>query len=186
LVRESVHFIIYIVPIDRNSLPKDPEILQQMLVDLTSQLDKTQRLLAQLLAAKSGTRSEQLSADQLRLFAQELSAELSDAATEAETDFTQDDDLPPGSGSGIGDENHRRPRGRRPLPAHLKRERIEHDLTEEEKHCASSNQDLRPIGEESSERYYDYIPAQLLVIEDICKKYACACTVKTDEAATAD
>jgi hypothetical protein len=39
------------VPVDRNSLPKDPEILQQMLVDLTSQLDKTQRLLAQLLAA---------------------------------------------------------------------------------------------------------------------------------------
>ena len=43
-----------------------------MLVDLTKQLDKTQRLLSQLLAAKGGTRSEQLSADQLRLFAQEL------------------------------------------------------------------------------------------------------------------
>jgi hypothetical protein len=52
------------VPVDRNSLLKDPGILQQMLVDLTTQLDKTQRLLAQLLAAKSGTRSEQLSADQ--------------------------------------------------------------------------------------------------------------------------
>jgi len=34
------------------------------------------------------------------------------------------------------------------------------------------------IGQESSERY-EYIPAQLLVIEDVCKKYACACTVKT-------
>ena len=74
------------MPVDRNSLPKDPVILQQMLVDLTAQLDKTQRLLAQLLAAKSGTRSEQLSADQLRLFAQELGAELPQAATEAETD----------------------------------------------------------------------------------------------------
>jgi transposase len=166
------------VPVDRNSLPKDPEILQQMLVDLTSQLDKTQRLLAQLLATKSGTRSEQLSADQLRLFAQELSAELSNAATEAETDSTQDDDLPPGSGSGSGDENQSRPRGRRPLPAHLKRERIEHDLRDEEKHCACCNQDLRPIGEETSERY-EYIPAQMLVIENVCKKYACACSVKT-------
>jgi hypothetical protein len=38
LVRESIRFIISIVPIDRNSLPKDPEILQQMLVDLTAQL----------------------------------------------------------------------------------------------------------------------------------------------------
>ena len=36
----------------------------------------------------------------------------------------------------------------------------------------------RPIGEETSERY-EYLPAQLLVIEDVCKKYACACTVKT-------
>jgi hypothetical protein len=43
-----------------------------MLVVLTTQLDKTERLLTQLLAAKSGTRSEQLSADRLRLFAQEL------------------------------------------------------------------------------------------------------------------
>lgn len=131
----GVSFIISLVPVDRNSLPKDPEILQQMLVDLTSQLDKTQRLLTQLLAAKSGTRSEQLSADQLRLFTQELGAELHNAAPEAEKDSTLDDDLPPGSGSGNGngDENPARPRGRRSLPAHLKRERIEHDLREEQK-----------------------------------------------------
>jgi hypothetical protein len=38
-------------------------------------------------------------------------------------------------------------------------------------------QDLRPLGEETSERY-ECVPAQLTVIEDICKKYACACTVK--------
>ena len=175
MVGESIRFIISIVPVDPESLPHDPAILKQMLVDLTSQLDKTQRLLSQLLAAKSGTRSEQLSADQLRLFAQELGAELPQA-TEAEKDSKNDDDLPPGSGS--GDENQARPRGRRALPAHLKRERIEHDLTEDEKHCASCHQDLRPMGEESSERY-EYVPAQLLVIEDVCKKYACACSVKT-------
>jgi hypothetical protein len=87
-------------------------------------------LLAQLLAAKSGTRSEQLSADQLRLFTQELPQ----AATEAEKDSKNDDDFPPRS----GDEEQGRPRGRRSLPADLKRERIEHDLTEEEKHCAPS------------------------------------------------
>ena len=74
MVNYRISLILHLVPIDRNSLPKDPEILQLMLIDLTQQLDKTQRLLRQLLAAKSGTRSEQLSADQLRLFAQELSA----------------------------------------------------------------------------------------------------------------
>ena len=56
------------------------------------------------------------------------------------------------------------------MPSHLKRERIEHDLTAEEKHCDSCDEDLRPIGEETSERY-EYIPAQMLVIEDVCKKY---------------
>ncbi|HEY3455752.1 MAG TPA: hypothetical protein VGK64_14190 [Bryobacteraceae bacterium] len=40
------------MPIDPKSLPNDPEILQQMLVDVTTQLDKTQRLLRQLLAAR--------------------------------------------------------------------------------------------------------------------------------------
>jgi transposase len=34
------------------------------------------------------------------------------------------------------------------------------------------------LGEETSERY-EYIPAQVLVIEDVCKKYACQCTIKT-------
>jgi transposase len=167
------------VPVDRNSLPKDPEILQQMLVDLTAQLDKTQRLLRQLLSAKSGAHSEQLSADQLRLFTQELAQDLegSKPATETQKD---EDDVPPGpaASGGSEDQSESRPRGRRPLSSELKRERIEHDLAEAEKHCASCHQDLRPIGEETSERY-EYVPAQLRVIEDVCKKYACACTVKT-------
>ncbi len=66
MVNHRISLILHLVPIDRNSLPKDPEILQQMLIDLTQQLDKTQRLLRQLLAAKSGTRSEQLSAEIFR------------------------------------------------------------------------------------------------------------------------
>src|SRR5687767_1747947 len=96
-----------------------------MLVDLTTQLDKTQRLLRQLLEARSGTRSEQLSADQLRLFAQEINAP--DAAIETD----KDDNLPSGSASSSGeDKDESRPRGRRVLPPQLKRQRIEHDLTE--------------------------------------------------------
>jgi len=156
---------------DRNSLPKDPAILQQMLIDLTAQLDKTQRLLRQLLAAKSGGRSEQLSADQLRLFAQQLGPEF---AVEVEAEDS-DDDPPPAASD---DRQKSQPRGRRPLPPHLKRERMVHDLAQEEKHCVHCHEQLRHIGEELSERY-EYIPAQLLVIEDACQKYACSCTVRT-------
>src|SRR5918911_4918685 len=60
----------------------------------------------------------------------------------------------------------------------LTRFSLVHDLAEAEKHCTHCQKDLRPIGEESSERY-EYIPAQLKVVEDVCKKYACDCTVKT-------
>ena len=146
-----------------------------MLVDVTAQLDKTQQLLRQLLAAKTGTRSEQLSADQLQLFAQELGVEFPSASTDSEQEKDSDD--PPAAG-GTGDRQDSKRRGRQRLPSHLKRQRIEHDLTPEEKHCAACDQDLRHIGEEVSERY-EYIPAQMLVIEDACQKYACACTVKT-------
>ena len=138
------------MPVDPNSLPEDPEILKRMLVDLTQQLDKTQRLLQHLLAARSGTRSEQLSADQLRLFAQHLGTEVPKAA-EAEQQKDSDQEPPPPSLGGEGKPS--KPRGRQRLPSHLKRERVIHDLAEQEKHCAACHQDLRHIGEQVSERY---------------------------------
>jgi transposase len=60
----------------------------------------------------------------------------------------------------------------------LKRERIVHDLAESKKHCAGCGKDLRLIAEETSERY-EYIPASMKVIQDVCLKYACDCTVRT-------
>jgi transposase len=163
------------VPIDPNSLPEDAAVLKQMLVDVTVQLEKTQKLLRQLLAARTGVRSEQLSADQLRLFAQELGVDAA-GVSEADRDDDDSDSDPPASvneHAGAG-----KPRGRRPLPSHLKRERVVHDLSEADKHCGDCHQELRHIGEEVSERY-EYIAAQLLVVEDACQKYACSCTVKT-------
>ena len=67
-----------------------------MLVDVTAQLDKTQRLLRQLMAAKTSTRSEQLSADQLRLFAQELGLDAPPHV--AKPDKENDPEDPPASG----------------------------------------------------------------------------------------
>lgn len=150
-------------------------MLKQMLVDVTVQLEKTQKLLRQLLAARTGVRSEQLSADQLRLFAQELGVDAA-GVSEADRDDDDSDSDPPASvneHAGAG-----KPRGRRRLPSHLKRERVVHDLSEADKHCGDCHQELRHIGEEVSERY-EYIAAQLLVVEDACQKYACSCTVKT-------
>jgi len=76
------------------------------------------------------------------------------------------------------DKSNQKRGGRQPLARHLVRERIVHDLAESEKHCDGCGKDLRLIAEDTSERY-EYIPAQMLVVEDACQKYACACTVKT-------
>ena len=158
------------MPVDPKTLPQDAETLQKIVVDLTAQLDRHERLLRQLLEAKTGRKSEQLSREQLTLFAQEAGTEL------PQPDDDDNDDPPAKSEAGNGSNSS--PRGRKKLPPHLKRERLEHDLANEEKHCADCDQDLRRIGEEVSERY-EYLPAQMKVIEDVCFKYACACRVCT-------
>jgi len=158
------------LPVDPKTLPEDAETLKKIVVDVTAQLDRTERLLRQLLQAKTGRKSEQLSREQLALFAAELGMSLPQAGESDDHEEEPPANAPAG-GSG-------KPRGRKALPRHLKRERIEHDLPETEKHCPDCDQDLRRIGEEISERY-EYIPAQMQVIEDACFTYACACTVKT-------
>jgi transposase len=172
------------VAIDLEHLPEDPKILQKMVQDLTAQLDResTERLkietiLRELLEARRNRKSEQLSADQLALFAaiwedrQKTETEKSAAPKDQDNDPKPESDSSPQKKQKNGG-------GRQPLSPHLKRERIVHDLAATDKHCAVCAQDLRPIGEESSERY-EYIPAQVIVVEDVCKKYACEGTVKT-------
>src|SRR4029077_20862351 len=132
-----------------------------MVLDLMAQLDrecternKIELLLRELLDARRNRKSEQLSADQLALFAAAWEARQSEAEAAAKPDGSDDNDAAPGAGEPAP---KKRTGGRQPLPRHLKRERIVHDLADAEKHCAVCQQDLRPIGEESSERY-EYIP----------------------------
>jgi transposase len=169
------------VPIDPNSLPQDAAALRKIVLDLAAQLDRSfaeqhkyQSLLRELLEAQRNRKSEQLSKDQLNLFEALWKAATAEADKTEEDDFDED---PPSSHKPEGKPSHK-PRGRRPLARHLLRERIVHDLAESEKHCEACGEDLRMIAEETSERY-EYIPASLKVIQDVCLKYACECTVKT-------
>jgi hypothetical protein len=136
----------------------DATILRRMVLDLIAQQDtewarriKAENLLRQLLAAKSGRPSEQITDEQLALFEAELKApgvNVEDLA-KGDTGIGPDDQNP----TGAADSTSARARGRRPLPGHLKRDRIVHDLDEAEKHCSSCSQNLREFGEETSERY---------------------------------
>jgi len=171
--------------LDPNTLPKDVQVLHRIVLDLCEQLrhestekDKYRSLLRELLEAQHNRKSEQLSKEQLDLF--ETLWKATANAEVDESDVAEGDDIdddPPG-GQKSGDKPSQRRRGRQPLARHLKRERIVHDLAESEKHCACCGKDLRLIAEEISE-HYEYIPASLKVIQDVCLKYACECTVKT-------
>jgi hypothetical protein len=77
---ETFLVIIVAVAIDRKQLPESADVLQQMVLDLIAQLEseqarreKTEYLLRQLLAARSGRSSERLSDEQLALFAKRRS-----------------------------------------------------------------------------------------------------------------
>jgi transposase len=171
------------VPIDPNQLPEDASALRKIVVDLAEQLDrafaeqqKYQSLLRELLEAQRNRKSERLSKEQLALFEAAWQARNAEGETDADEDDDIDDDPPAGQTTG-GTHSQKRG-GRQALARHLVRERIVHDLAESEKHCHSCGQDLRLIAEETRE-HYDYIPASVRVIQDVCLKYACQCTVKT-------
>ena len=166
---------------DPNSLPQDAATLRKIVLDLTAQLDrafaeqdKYRSLLRELLEAQRERKSEQLSKEQLALFEAAWQAR---KAEESSADDDDDLDDPPPAGQKPNQPERKRG-GRQALARHLLRERIVHDLAESEKHCAGCGKDLRLIAEETSERY-DYIPASVRVIQDVCLKYACDCTVKT-------
>lgn len=167
--------------IDPDSLPKDIDLLQKIVVELcerlqheSSEKNKYRSLLRELLEAQRNRKSEQLSKEQLALFetlwrASDSEAEEEDS--EPHADQVQDKaEEPP--------EAPKKRSGRQPLARNVIRERIVHDLPEAEKHCGCCGKDLRLFAEEISERY-EYIPASIKVIEDVRRKYACDCTVKT-------
>src|SRR5439155_17182373 len=130
LVSQYTYRVTYLltVAIDPKHLPQDPKVLQQMVLDLMAQLDresnertKVESLLRDLLDAKRNRKSEQLSVDQLALFAavwQERQA----AAEASESPDDPDDDDTAKSGSTQATPK-KKSGGRRPLPRHLKRER---------------------------------------------------------------
>lgn len=68
-------------------------------------------------------------------------------------------------------EHERKKRGRKPLPDHIPRTRIEHDLPEQEKICACGCRKTC-IGEATSEQL-DIIPAKIQVLQHVRLKYAC-------------
>ena len=76
----------------------------------------------------------------------------------------------------------RRGHGRRPLPEHLPRERVKHDLAEAEKACPCCGRTRVRIGSETGEQL-DYRPASVFVVEHVRHTYACTSCSRTSDPA---
>ena len=167
--------------INPHQLPNDPAALRQMVVGLLGEAAERERKLRQLqhwveqlLRARYGPRRERVEENQLFLSAAEIMAhggKTPPASGEAKTPPSDSKSTPPRPGHGRG-----------ALPKSLPRQRMVHDLGEGSRQCPQCQGDLKRIGEEVSERL-EYVPASLVVIEEVCQKYACpkGCTVITAE-----
>jgi transposase len=126
-------------------------------------LEQQEQTIAQLLRRLYGVKQERVDPSQLMLFSAEDLAALVEEATEAETEGQNDQRRP---------RRRRRGHGRRPLPDHLPREQVIHELSEQERHCPCCGETRAQIGREISEQL-EYVPASFKVIEHVRIKYAC-------------
>lgn len=109
-----------------------------------------------------GKKSERVDPRQLQLALEQLANESGPVSEPIEMDSG---DTP------VRDHRRRRPTGRRPLPAHLPRRRVEVDVPDADRLCPCGHMKTR-IGESVAEKL-EYEPASFVVIETVRAKYAC-------------
>lgn len=158
-------------------------IIDSLHETIDQQLRKLEGLhqqLARLLRKQYGPQKERIDPDQLTLFSSDelesLVAELQQGVTDSvSTDDGSDDDV----GSANDDDGEvsnrkkqRKGHGRRPLPDHLPREEVIHELTDKERTCPCCGKLRKEIGSEVSEQL-EFVPASLKVIQHRRRKYAC-------------
>jgi transposase len=171
--------------IEKDKLPDDPELLKEMLSNLSAEyneklqeeqkkfdnleenfahLKEKYKSLQRLLFGKKSEKLTPEDEHQMSLFNEaEDGSDISIESINDKPEITQ------------VKSHTRKKSGRKPLPEHIHREEIIHDLTGEEKACPCCSRERPVIGEEISEEL-DIIPARVIVNRHIRKKYGpCSC-----------
>jgi len=152
-------------------LQREEKIAQQeqKVTEYSEEIAQLREYVRLLKSQKFGPRSERSNASQLGLF-NEAEAESGEEDGETSDDGGREEQV---DTVDIPAHSRKRRGGRKPLPDHLPREEIVHDLEEHEKVCANDPEHhLTRIGEERSERLV-LKPAELHVEVHIRPKYAC-------------
>jgi transposase len=152
-----------------NNAVDDLATARALIASLQDQLTTSQREVAALRHQLDvlcqrlfGKKSERVDPRQLQLALEQLANEPGAVSEPVEMDSGE---------TPVRGHSRRRPTGRRPLPAHLPRRRVEIDVAEADKQCPCGHLRTR-IGEEVSEKL-EYEPASFVVIETVRPKYAC-------------
>ena len=151
-----------------NELPDNVDALKTLVLEkateneqLTSQVTILQEQLNIALAKRFASRSEQLSPDQIKLFDEAESASVSDDTADASPTIEVSS-------------HQRKAGGRKPLPEHMPRIEVVHELPVDQRVCDHDGRVLSEIGEVTSEQL-DIVPATIRVIRHVRKRYACDC-----------
>jgi transposase len=151
------------VEIDPDALPNDPIALQQMLRELYAENDKLRLLIARMTRHQFGSRSEQLTVEQLQLGLEDQ--EQTVAEREAAEDATA-----PAEGAETRSRTTRPARNHGALPSHLPRYEVVIDVAHEACPCCGGK--MHCIGDLRTEQL-DIVPAQLRVRVTRRPRYAC-------------
>ena len=137
-------------------------------------IEKLTHQVEHLLKARYGPRADRIDPNQELLF-QELLQQLDTPLQRQEP--PKEEKRP------LESKPAKRGHGRKPLPAHLPRKRIEHDLDPADRVCEQCGEEKAMIGLEKSEQL-ECVPASFVVLEHVFPKYACKQCV--DGVVTAD
>lgn len=145
-----------------HDLPDDIAALKALVQSKDQKIASLEEELRLALHKRFAASSEKASPDQFNLFNEaEVAVSVPDDDASSMAVSTHGSDVEPA----------KKARGRKPLPDHLPRTRIEHDIPDAEKICACGCQKTR-IGEATSEQL-DIIPEQIQVLQHVRFKYAC-------------
>jgi transposase len=147
-------------------------LIRELLATLREQgllIGNMQHQLERLLRQRYGRSSETIDPDQLLLFAADILAEAG-ATPASQPQPGPEADAPPIPAPAA--KPKRKGHGRKPLPAHLERRRVLHELPPVALTCPECGGCRQAFGEEIREQL-DYIPASLIVIQHVRPKYAC-------------
>src|SRR4051812_41810115 len=149
-------------------LPDDLALCHEIIRQQADTIRDSQRRIEQLehqvellLRRQYGPRRESVDPNQLRLFTDQVPADVAVGTTEE-----------PSESEAAKPKRRWRRGGRQTLPESLPRKRVEYELSPEELPCPDCGYTRTKIGEEVSEQL-EYVPSSLFVIQHARFRYAC-------------